>query len=145
MNVDVNQIPQWLWAFLISPAGVVIAIGILSVAGLRILAGNHKEVEYAKAILTSVHEFMKGQLGDKAEAVFQAWLHGLDAISDGDFTTSEMIAELTTFIKIALGKQNVTLSSEEELIVVQAASMTAEMASLNNKSTKKAVAMMMAK
>lgn len=145
MNIDINQIPQWLWAFLLSPAGIVIAIGVLSIAGLRLLAGKHQEVQYVKAILVSVHELMKGQLGDKAEAVYQAWLQGLEAISDGDFTTTEMIEALTSFIKIALGKQNVTLSSDEESVVVQAASMTAEVMSVSSQSTKKAVAMMMAK
>lgn len=145
MNIDINQIPQWLWAFLLSPAGIVIAIGVLSIAGLRLLAGKHQEVQYVKAILVSVHELMKGQLGEKAEAVYQAWLQGLEAISDGDFTTTEMIEALTSFIKIALGKQNVTLSSDEESVVVQAASMTAEVMSVSSQSTKKAVAMMMAK
>lgn len=145
MNIDINQIPQWLWAFLLSPAGIVIAIGVLSIAGLRFLAGKHQEVQYVKAILISVHELMKGQLGEKAEAVYQAWLQGLEAISDGDFTTTEMIEALTSFIKIALGKQNITLDSDEESVVVQAASMTAEMMSVSSQSTKKAVAMMMAK
>lgn len=145
MNIDVSQLPQWLWTFLLSPAGIVIAIGVLSVAALKFLAGKHREVEYARAILVSVHELMKGQLGPKAEAVYQAWLSGLDAISDGDFTPTEMINELVQFVKIALGKQNVTLNSDEEAVVVQAASMTAEVMSVNAKSTKKAVAMMMAK
>jgi len=145
MNIDINQIPQWLWAFLLSPAGIVIAIGVLSIAGLRFLAGKHQEVQYVKAILISVHELMKGQLGEKAEAVYQAWLQGLEAISDGDFTATEMIEALTSFIKIALGKQNITLDSDEESVVVQAASMTAEMMSVSSQSTKKAVAMMMAK
>lgn len=145
MNIDINQIPQWLWAFLLSPAGIVIAIGVLSIAVLRLLAGKHQEVQYVKAILISVHELMKGQLGEKAEAVYQAWLQGLEAISDGDFTTTEMIEALTSFIKIALGKQNITLDSDEESVVVQAASMTAEMMSVSSQSTKKAVAMMMAK
>jgi len=146
MNIDINQIPQWLWAFLLSPAGVVLAVGVLSVAGLRLLAGKHQEVQYVRAILVSVHELMKGQLGDKAEAVYQAWLEGLDAIADGDFTTTEMIESLTDFIKIALGKQNITLNSSEESVVAQATSMTAEMMSASSsKSTKKAVAMMMVK
>jgi len=145
MNIDINQIPQWLWAFLLSPAGIVIAIGVLSIAGLRFLAGKHQEVQYVKAILISVHELMKGQLGEKAEAVYQAWLQGLEAISDGDFTATEMIEALTSFIKIALGKQNITLDSDEESVVVQSASMTAEMMSVSSQSTKKAVAMMMAK
>jgi hypothetical protein len=145
MNIDINQIPQWLWAFFLSPAGVVLAVGVLSVAGLRLLAGKHQEVQYVRAILVSVHELMKGQLGDKAEAVYQAWLEGLDAIADGDFTTTEMIESLTDFIKIALGKQNITLNSSEESVVVQAANMTAEMMSVSSQSTKKAVAMMMVK
>ena len=145
MTIDINQIPQWLWTFLLSPAGIIIAIGVLSIAVLRMLAGKHEEVEYAKAILISVHELMNGQLGDKAEAVYQAWLQGLNAIADGDFTTAEMIEQLTTFIKIALGKQNIALNSDEESVVVQAASMTVEMMSVSSKSTKKAVAMMMAK
>jgi len=144
MNIDISQIPHWLWAFLLSPAGIVVAIGVITVAGLRFLAGKQQEVEYVKAILVSVHELMKGQLGDKSEAVYQAWLSGLDAISDGDFTPTEMVAELTKFIKIALGKQNITLSGDEESVVVQAAKMIAQVVSVNTQSTKKAVAMMMA-
>lgn len=143
MNVDINQFPQWLWAFLLSPAGVVIAIGILTVASLKMLVGKKHEVEYARAVLVSVHELMKGQLGDKAEAVYQAWLSGLDSISDGDFTTSEMIAAMTEFIKIALNKNNIQLTSDEESIVVQATSMMMGSVVVNDNSTKKAVTMMM--
>lgn len=145
MNIDVSQIPQWVMAFAVSPAGIVVAIGVLSVAAFKFLAGKKQQVAYAKAILESVHELMKGQLGDKAEAVYQAWLQGFDAIADGDFTTEEMISQLTTFVKIALGKQNITLSSDEESVVMQAFSMTSEMMSVNSKTTKKAVTMLMVK
>jgi len=145
MNIDINNLPQWITTFLLSPAGIIIAVGVLTIVVLRFLAGKQREVEYAKAILVSVHELMKGQLGPKAEAVYQAWLEGLDAISDGDFTPEEMIAELVKFIKIALGKQNVALTSDEESVVTQAASMTAQVMTVNSASTKKAVAMMMAK
>jgi hypothetical protein len=145
MNIDINQIPHWLWTFLLSPMGIIIAIGVVSVGGLKLLAGKQQEVEYVRAILISVHSLMKGQLGDKAEAVYQAWLSGLDAIADGDFTPTEMVEELTKFIKIALGKQNIVLNSDEQSVVVQAASMTAQVASVNGASTKKAVAMMMEK
>jgi len=145
MDIDISQIPQWLWTFLLSPAGIVIAIGVLSVGGLKLLVGKQREVEYIKAILKGVHEMLEGQLGDKAEAVYQAWLEGLEAISDGDFTPSEMINELMRFIKIALGKKNIVLSQEEESVVAQAASMTVDAMSVSAKSTKKAVAIMMAK
>lgn len=145
MNIDISQIPHWLWAFIFSPSGVVIGIGLLSIIILKFLVGKQNEITYAKLVLKAVHELMKGQLGEKAEAVYQAWLSGLDAIADGNFTNEEMIAELNKFIKIALGKQQITLNKQEEAVVAQATSMTAEIVSVTSKSTKKAVSIMMAK
>lgn len=145
MNIDLNNLPQWLWAFLISPMGIVLLIGIATIFLLKALVGKKKEIDYVKAVLTSVHELMAGRLGDKAEAVYQAWLAGLDAVSDGDFTSAEMMAELVRFVKIALNKQNISLNSEEEAVIVEAASLTSQVVATNTKSTKKAVSIMMAK
>ena len=145
MNIDFNNIPQWLWAFLISPIGIVLLIGIATIFLLKVLVGKKKEIDYVKAVLTSVHELMAGRLGDKAEAVYQAWLAGLDAVSDGDFTSAEMMAELVRCVKIALNKQNISLNSEEEAVIVEAASLTSQVVATNTKSTKKAVSIMMAK
>jgi len=137
---------QWAIAYLSSPAGIpslVILAGVIGVLSLRFLAGHKREVEYAKTALNTIKNMINGQLGSKADAVIDAWLEGIAAIEDGDFTTQEMVTEFVKFIKIALNDKQVELTPDEEEVVGEAASLTVQMMAVKSKPTKKAVALMM--
>lgn len=121
----------------VSPWLVAGLIAFVSVLVLKFLSIKKVNLKYVEISLDLVKQTLKNKLGDKADAVINAWIEGLKWVEDGEFTKDEMLTEFMKVIDAITGK-TVVLTSEEEAIVKQVAGTTIDMLMANKEVVKSA-------
>lgn len=104
--------------------GVWILIGLGTVLGLYALSKFRSAIDEVEFTLQKVKSLLREQLGDKASAVIDVWLTGLNSVKDGVFTEDEMVQEFIRVIKIKSSLES--LSEKEDLAIEKAAQMTVQ-------------------
>ena len=98
---------------------------------------------YAKNALVLAKLALGEKLGPKSKFVIDAWLDGIDAISDGNFTGDEALDHFVRSINAAAQTNGVVLTDEELKNIRTIASSVLGMIDLKKKPTVVAMQMMM--